>query len=303
MIPTLRRVIPFLSLLLLPLLAHAQPSDEHAKVSAFLNHSAVTSGQEVVVAVVLDVGKGFHAQSANPNNLLPLKLTVDSNPNVRFAPPILPPGHNETYPDIGTTNVYTGRTIFYIPAKVDPAAKPGPLTIPGRIRYQICDDKGVCFAPETVQWKVETKVVATGEPTPANAPEIFKDYKAPAELTYATAAPPPGPVTTRSTALPPTARSVGGTGTGAGGASSLRAGPPPIDLADDKPTYTFGAALGIAFLVGIIFNVMPCVLPVLPLKAMGFYEVAQHHRGKTILLALAFSLGIIAVFAGLSLLI
>src|SRR5215216_3099918 len=125
----------------------AQPADQHATVTAALNQQAVAPGQEVVVAVVLDVGKGLHAQSAHPNNLLPLKLSADPNPSVRFAPPILPPGHTETYPDIGTTNVYTGRTIFYIPAKIDPAAKPGPLTISGTIRYQICDDKGVCFAP------------------------------------------------------------------------------------------------------------------------------------------------------------
>jgi thiol:disulfide interchange protein len=152
-----------------------------------------------------------------------------------------------------------------------------------------------------VKWSVETKVVGPGDPTPANAPEIFKEYKPPAELTYSSApATAPTAATTRSTAdVAPAPRRIGTTAA----TSAMRPGPPPIPLADDKPTYTIGAALGIAFLVGIIFNVMPCVLPVLPLKAMGFYEVAQHHRGKTILLALAFSLGIVTVFAGLSLLI
>ncbi len=60
---------------------------------------------------------------------------------------------------------------------------------------------------------------------------------------------------------------------------------------------------GLAFLAGIIFNAMPCVLPVLPLKAMGFYEVSQHHRAKTIALAGVFSLGIVTVFGVLALLI
>lgn len=62
-------------------------------------------------------------------------------------------------------------------------------------------------------------------------------------------------------------------------------------------------AFGIALLVGVIFNVMPCVLPVLPLKAIGFYETSQHNRAKSFSFGVAFSLGIIATFAVLSLLV
>jgi len=63
------------------------------------------------------------------------------------------------------------------------------------------------------------------------------------------------------------------------------------------------SAFAIALLVGIIFNVMPCVLPVLPLKAMGFYEVAQHNRAKSVSFGLVFSLGIVATFGVLALLV
>jgi thiol:disulfide interchange protein DsbD len=59
----------------------------------------------------------------------------------------------------------------------------------------------------------------------------------------------------------------------------------------------------VAFAVGIIFNLMPCVLPVLPIKAIGFYEAAQHSRARSIGLATAFSIGIIAIFAILAVLI
>ncbi len=59
----------------------------------------------------------------------------------------------------------------------------------------------------------------------------------------------------------------------------------------------------IALIAGIIFNVMPCVLPVMPLKAIGFYEVSQHHRARTLLYGLVFSLGIIAIFAVLALIL
>ena len=48
---------------------------------------------------------------------------------------------------------------------------------------------------------------------------------------------------------------------------------------------------------------MPCVLPVVPLKAMGFYEVSQHNRAKSLALGLVFSLGLVASFAVLGLLV
>ncbi|MBV8779870.1 MAG: hypothetical protein JO353_00600, partial [Phycisphaerae bacterium] len=79
---------------------------------------------------------------------------------------------------------------------------------------------------------------------------------------------------------------------------------PPIrilghDLNHDAYLFAFAAA----FVVGIIFNVMPCVLPVVPLKIMGFYEVSQHDRGKSLALGAVFSAGLIASFAVLGILI
>ena len=57
----------------------------------------------------------------------------------------------------------------------------------------------------------------------------------------------------------------------------------------------------IAIGVGVLLNAVPCVLPVLPLKAMSFYEDAGHSRGRSMLNGGLFSLGIIATFGGLAL--
>lgn len=67
--------------------------------------------------------------------------------------------------------------------------------------------------------------------------------------------------------------------------------------------WSIWTAFGAAFLAGLLFNIMPCVLPVLPLKAVGFYEVSQHHRAKAFSYGLVFSLGLIAVFAVLAVLV
>jgi len=68
-----------------------------------------------------------------------------------------------------------------------------------------------------------------------------------------------------------------------------------------RKRYPLRKCLLLAFLAGLLFNIMPCVLPVLPLKAIGFYEVSQHHRSKSIALGFVFSLGLISVFAVLAL--
>jgi thiol:disulfide interchange protein DsbD len=69
-----------------------------------------------------------------------------------------------------------------------------------------------------------------------------------------------------------------------------------FELTRDAYFLTFASAL----VVGMIFNVMPCVLPIVPLKAMGFYQAAQEHRGRSLLLGIFFSLGIIATFGALA---
>jgi thiol:disulfide interchange protein len=45
-----------------------------------------------------------------------------------------------------------------------------------------------------------------------------------------------------------------------------------------------------------VFNLMPCVLPVLPLKVIGFVDASQHSRARCFLLGCVFSLGMICFF-------
>ncbi len=54
--------------------------------------------------------------------------------------------------------------------------------------------------------------------------------------------------------------------------------------------------LGLAFLAGLILNVMPCVLPVIGLKIMSFVHQAGGSRREILTLNLWFSLGLMSVF-------
>lgn len=57
-----------------------------------------------------------------------------------------------------------------------------------------------------------------------------------------------------------------------------------------------GGTLLLAFLGGLILNLMPCVFPVLGIKILGFVNQAGHQRGKIVAHGLVFTLGVLLSF-------
>ncbi|MEZ6094527.1 MAG: protein-disulfide reductase DsbD family protein [Pirellulaceae bacterium] len=60
--------------------------------------------------------------------------------------------------------------------------------------------------------------------------------------------------------------------------------------------YSASFVLPMAFLAGLILNIMPCVLPVIGIKIMSFVNQAGSKPGHLIMLNVFFTLGILAVF-------
>lgn len=60
--------------------------------------------------------------------------------------------------------------------------------------------------------------------------------------------------------------------------------------------------LVLAFLGGILLNLMPCVLPVISLKLLAFLDQAGESRGRVLMLNVWYSLGLFSVFMVLALL-
>jgi thiol:disulfide interchange protein/DsbC/DsbD-like thiol-disulfide interchange protein len=58
-----------------------------------------------------------------------------------------------------------------------------------------------------------------------------------------------------------------------------------------------------AFVGGLLLNIMPCVLPVIALKIFGLVKMAGDHPGRVMRLGWSFSLGIMASFLALALLV
>jgi thiol:disulfide interchange protein len=268
---------------------HAQPKERAKITKTAFDRTAYHPGDKGMVAIVLDIPDGFHAQSHKPldENLVKFEVRATKSDAVTFGEPVYPPGQVETYGALGKLSVYTLSVVVMVPFEVKADAPVGPLKLSGSLHYQLCDDN-VCYPPESPKFSVETKVVAKGEETKANEADaaLFKKADAPAAST-----------TQASTTL------TGGGGDGGTSAAAAALSAPPVVAKTQGADWGVFTALGFAFVAGIMFNIVPCVLPVLPIKVLGFAEVAQHDRAKTMLLSGLFSLGIISVFAVLALFI
>ena len=75
------------------------------------------------------------------------------------------------------------------------------------------------------------------------------------------------------------------------------------DTQDDSSLTGIGLALLFAFIGGIILNIMPCVLPVLSLKILGFVQQAGEDRRKVFSHGLIFTAGVVSSFVILALLL
>jgi len=66
------------------------------------------------------------------------------------------------------------------------------------------------------------------------------------------------------------------------------------------PTYSIWLALALAFVAGLALNIMPCVWPVLPIIIMRIVDQAKHGKRQTVMMGLAFCIGILLFFATLA---
>jgi thiol:disulfide interchange protein DsbD len=74
--------------------------------------------------------------------------------------------------------------------------------------------------------------------------------------------------------------------------------PPPVKAPNDEGLLGFVLALLGAFVGGLILNLMPCVLPVLAIKLLGFAQHSRAHRTHRIA-GLAYTAGVVLSFLAL----
>ncbi|MBA2355110.1 MAG: hypothetical protein H0V80_10630, partial [Acidobacteria bacterium] len=171
--PARRRVVVAAAVLLagwLPageVVAQGRPK---AQVTPFVAADSVPAGATIRVAVTVTLPAGLHVQSDAPRDpsLIPTVLSVDAPAGLSVQSLVYPTPSDfaqegQPQPLAVFDHEFVAGAVLQVPA----GQTPGPLTIPGRLRYQACDDR-VCFAPQTAQVTWTTRITPAG--TPAGAP-------------------------------------------------------------------------------------------------------------------------------------
>ncbi|HWG66591.1 MAG TPA: protein-disulfide reductase DsbD [Rhodanobacteraceae bacterium] len=181
-----------------------------------------------------------------------------------------PAGIKEHDPYLGDVEIYHDAVDASLPYT---AAGAAPATLKVEVSYQGCHEitPKICYPPNT-----ETFILPTsgGGPVGAAAGGNAVDGGAPRN-----------PITTSLTAAP-------GAQVSADDQIAAQAAP-PIGTG-------LAFALLLAFAGGLILNLMPCVLPVLAIKAVGVLESGES-RQRARIDALAYAAGVIATFLAIGL--
>jgi thiol:disulfide interchange protein DsbD len=247
------------------------PALPDVTLKAAASTTTVRPGQSFHLVVDLTVRDGLWLYSTTPRGTLtqpePLRVHVDAG-DWRTGEPRYPRPDWHTISTAGLTDsnlVYDGSVKVYVPVTADPAPASGTQSIRVRVTGQTCDDRGCYQVDEQAQTPV-----TIGVPADDAAPPIPPDVRTAAHWDALLAHQPNEP--SRS-------------GTVAGGL-------PGANMAT-------WAALALAFAAGIVLNVMPCVLPVVPIKIMSIIQQARQSRRRSITLGLAYAGGILVFFVAM----
>ncbi len=276
---------------------------------------AALNNQQNQATLILQakVPDGFHLYSITQKSGGPIPTKISVNPGVGFK---IGPFFAQTKPKVtpadDPNNYYEmpieehAGTVVWTATIETVGAGPAPGTsISGTITYQLCNSE-TCLEPATVPFSAAFSPAlgaASGSPSnPAAEPASESNPSTlnnsgnignstlPGQPTNNPVAPldpnvsgnpdASGVLPVPTTPVPPEAAS----NDAANGATSTKA-------REGLIIYAF-----MAFLGGLILNVMPCVLPVISLKLMAFIDQAGESRTRVFLLNLWYVAGLMSVF-------
>ncbi|MGA8019515.1 MAG: cytochrome c biogenesis protein CcdA [Desulfobacterales bacterium] len=225
-------------------------------------------GDSLACAVVLDIAAGYHinADSGQIKPIVdfkpyPTRVTITAvSKGITIEPPLYPQAHPvkvEFTRD--PLMAFDGRTIVYVPMTLEKKALPEKVQVNVTISYQACDNQ-VCLFPRQVVTTADLPVGLSGEAPQAVNQDLFVGYR----LAAATGA----------------GNSVGFSLFGWNFAINTATG------------FGFFLLLFTAALGGMLLNLTPCVLPLIPIKIISLSNAVQN-QARCIALGLAMFLGVL----------
>jgi thiol:disulfide interchange protein DsbD len=280
---------------------------ERVRARAVASAEPLLAGNPAEIAVEVTVERGWHLQSAAaPRPYIPTKLVPSPAEGIAFEPVRYPvPLEIPAPPALGggVLSVYEGTVYLLVPIRVDEKAPPGARELEFALTVQACDDKS-CLPPKTIPIKVPVKIGAMGETQKEVDAALFtaarkQPYAAP------TTAPAGGVATKPALATAPPPAQAGQAFAGV----KLLADDQQLALIKERNYrpynqeelhYSLWGIILLALVGGMILNVMPCVLPVIPLKVLSLVQQAHGDRRLAVMHGLTFSAGVIALFVTLA---
>jgi cytochrome c biogenesis protein CcdA len=156
-------------------IGYAQLRGVTAEVTPLVGSDGVHPGAEVRAALQVALPEGFHVQSDTPRDpsLIPTVLTVEPPAGVSVVELVYPSPTDLT--QIGADQplaVFEREFAIGLRLTVSPDVPIGEMTVPGRLRYQACNDT-TCFAPTTAEAQWTLHVVPQGTPVTARHGDVL----------------------------------------------------------------------------------------------------------------------------------
>ncbi|UCD81174.1 MAG: thioredoxin family protein [Desulfobacterales bacterium] len=252
--------------------------DEAVKVSTTWSADRARPGDAIVLAVVVAIKKGYHI-NADERQLksfedfkpIPTEVAVIEAPHaVTIEAPRYPqavPFRTQYAP--GDLMSFEGRTIIYLPIKLEDISEPGSLEFKLGFQYQACTDT-YCLFPQKITLSETLAVAKAGSVVIEINKELFKGNDA--AFTAATS------------------------------------GDVDFDLFGWTFSIDTTSGFGLALLLitasfgGLLLNFTPCVLPLIPIKIISLSNAAQNRR-QCFMLGLTMFLGVLAFWLALGVMI
>ena len=275
----------------------AQLRSIKAEFDPVVEAAGVRASTTVKAALVVRLPEGFHTQSNKPRDpsLIATVLTLDPPEGVTVEEIVFPPAHDFNQAGQAEPLAVFERE-FVIGVQFTLGAVPeGPLSVPGQLRYQTCDES-VCYAPvrADVQWTLNVVTAADGVPqhTATLAAVKWGTGENPSTAPPAPASPAPAAQVASGGPLDLSVVErfeIQGTTGGYLGTedfltflSSAEQGLAQAGLFDGQGPL---AILLLVLLGGLALNLTPCVLPMIPINLAIIGAGAQAgSRGKGFLL-------------------
>jgi thiol:disulfide interchange protein len=253
----------------------------YVEIELIASHDPIQPGQRFLVAVRLDVLQGWYLYSPEPGStdefpVPPAELIVETQ-GLTHEATLWPKDKAKSIDIAGQTFrnfIYEGRQFAFLRLRASSEESQAPARLKVRLTGQVCSEGGQCVPLSrgpNLQQEISLPLAPQSQPAPRweeieNVDALVAQAKTPQQLARAhQAQAPEAPIL------------IGGVG----------------DL-------TLLGAFALALLVGLTLNIMPCVLPIIPLRIYSIVNMAGESRKRVVALGLAFAFGILLFFLALA---